>query len=54
MRLKVNESKTIYMILATQGIRIRENLDMCGNKVKNVKVGKALGLLLSDDLSWLQ
>ena len=59
MRLKVNESKTVYMILATQGIRIRENLDnresninVCGNKVKNVKVGKALGLLISDDLSW--
>ena len=59
MRLKVNESKTVYMILATQGIRRRENLDnkesvidVCGNQVKNVKVGKALGLLISDDLTW--
>ena len=48
MRLKVNESKTVYMILATQGIRRRENLDnkesvidVCGNQVKNVQVGKA-------------
>ena len=53
MRLKVNESKTVYMILTTQGIRRRENLDnkesviyVCGNQVKNFKVGKALGLLI--------
>ena len=26
LRLKVNKSKTTYMIMATQGIRIRENL----------------------------
>ena len=59
MRLKVNESKTTYMIMATQGIRTRENLmnkvstiDVCGQKVKNVHVGKALGLLISDDLTW--
>ena len=59
MRLKVNESKTTYMIMATQGIRTRENLmnrvstiDVCGKKVKNVHVGKALGLLISDDLTW--
>ena len=59
MRLKVNESKTTYMILATQGIRTRENLatkvstiEVCGKKVKNVHVGKALGLLISDDLTW--
>ena len=38
------------MILATQGIRTRENLankvstiEVCGKKVKNVHVGKALG-----------
>ena len=49
MRLKVNESKTTYMIMATQGIRTRENLvnkvstiDVCGEKVKNFHVGKAL------------
>ena len=59
MRLKVNESKTTYMIMATQGIRTRENLmnkvstiDVCGQKVKNVHVGKALGLLISDDITW--
>ena len=59
MRLKVNESKTTYMILASQGIRMRENLankvstiEVCGKKVKNVRVGKALGLLISDDLTW--
>ena len=47
------------MIMATQGIRIRENLanrvssiDVCGQKVENVRVGKALGLLISDDLTW--
>ena len=27
MRLNVHESKTVYMILATQGIRARENLE---------------------------
>ena len=59
MRLKVNKSKTTYMILATQGIRVREKLanktstiEVCGKRVKNVHVGKALGLLISDDLSW--
>ena len=59
LRLKVNESKTTYMIIATQGIRLRENLankestiNVCGKQVKNVKVGKALGLLISDDLMW--
>ena len=47
------------MIMATQGIRIRENLAnrvssiyVCGQKVENVRVGKALGLLISDDLTW--
>ena len=56
LRLKVNEGKTTYMVLATQGIRRRENLnsqiEVCGKVVKNVSVGKALGLLVSDDLSW--
>ena len=56
LRLKVNEGKTTYMVLATQGIRRRENLNsqivVCGKVVKNVSVGKALGLLVSDDLSW--
>ena len=56
LRLKVNEGKTTYMVLATQGIRRRGNLnsqiEVCGKVVKNVSVGKALGLLVSDDLSW--
>ena len=56
LRLKVNEGKTTYMVFATQGIRRRENLNsqivVCGKVVKNVSVGKALGLLVSDDLSW--
>ena len=56
LRLKVNEGKTTYMVLATQGIRRREDLSskikVCGEVVKNVPVGKALGLLVSDDLSW--
>ena len=59
LRLKVNESKTTYMIIATQGVRIRENIanknstiDVCGKKVQNVRVGKALGLLISDDMTW--
>ena len=59
LRLKVNETKTTYMIIATQGIRLRENLankvskiDVCGQQVQNVRVGKALGLLISDDLTW--
>ena len=56
LRLKVNEDKTTYMILATQGRRARENLDseiiVCGERVKSVKVGKALGILVSDDLMW--
>ena len=41
LRLKVNESKTTYMIMAIQGIQIRENLvnkvstiDVCGKKWK--------------------
>ena len=43
------------MVLATQGIKRREYLnsqiEVCGKVVKNVSVGKALGLLVSDDLS---
>ena len=56
LRLKVNEDKTTYMILATQGRRAREDLEseivVCGEKVKSVKVGKALGLLVSHDMTW--
>ena len=47
------------MNIATQGICIKENIantvstiDVCGQKVKNVCVGKALGLLISDDMTW--
>ena len=59
LRPKVNELKTTYMIIATQGIRLRENLankvskiNVCGKQVQNVRVGKALGLLISDDMTW--
>ena len=56
LRLKVNEDKTTYMILATQGRRARENLEseiiVCEERVKSVNVGKALGLLVSSDLTW--
>ena len=59
LRLKVNESKTTYMNIATQGICLRENLankvskiNVCGKQVQNVHVGKALGLLISDDMTW--
>ena len=56
MRLKVNEGKTTYMVLASLGRRRLEDLDseimICGEVVKNVKVGKSLGLLVSDDLTW--
>ena len=56
MRLKVNEGKTTYMVLASMGRRRLEDLSseivICGKAVKNVKVGKSLGLLVSDDLTW--
>ena len=56
LRLKVNEDKTVYMILATSGRRRQENLDseitICGEKVKSSKTGKCLGLIVSDNLSW--
>ena len=56
LRLKVNEGKTPYMVLATQGRRRRENLSsqiqVCGQVVNSVSVGKALGLQVLDDLSW--
>ena len=44
------------MILATQGRRARENLEskifVCEKRMKNIRVGKVLGLLVSDDLMW--
>ena len=44
------------MILAIQGHRARENLEseivVCGERVKNVKVGKALRLLVLNNLTW--
>ena len=56
MRLKVNEGKTNYMVLASMGRRRLEDLSseivICGEVVKSVKVGKSLGLLVSDDLTW--
>ena len=57
LRLKVNEDKTVYMVIATPGIRrrdgyIKSQIKICGQVVKNVKKGKVLGLIVSDDLSW--
>ena len=57
LRLKVNEDKTVYMVLATQGIKRRDGpinstIQVCGEVVNNVKTGKVLGLVVSDDMSW--
>ena len=56
LRLKVNEDKTTYMVLATQGRRRRENLEseivVCGERVRSSETGKCLGLILSNDLTW--
>ena len=57
LRLKVNEDKTVYMVLTTPGIRrrdgiVKSQINVCGEVVKNVQKGKALGLIVSDDLSW--
>ena len=53
----MNEGKTVYMVLATPGIRrrdghVKSEIEVCGKKVKNVSKGKALGLVVLDDLSW--
>ena len=52
----MNEDKTTYLVLATQGRRARENLaseiEVCGEKVQSSVSGKCLGLLISNDLSW--
>ena len=47
----------MYMVLLTPGIRRRDGpgkseIMVCGKNVKNVTKGKALGLVVSDDLSW--
>ena len=57
LRLKVNEDKTVYMVLTTPGMRrrdgcVKSQTKVCGEVVKNVQQGKALGLIVSDDLSW--
>ena len=56
LRLKINEDKTTYMVLATQERRTREDLastiEVCGEQMKSSKTGKCLGLLLTDDLTW--
>ena len=45
------------MVLATPGIRrrdgdIKSQIQICSKMVKNVKNGKVLWLIVSDDLSW--
>ena len=56
LRLKVNEDKTTYMVLGTQGRRAREDLtseiEVCGEKVKSSDTGMCLGLLVSNNLTW--
>ena len=56
LRLKVNEHKTTYLVLATQGRRCREDLQseitVCSEKIKSSKTGKRLGLTIADDLTW--
>ena len=50
LRLKVNEDKTVYMVLTTPGIRrrdgyVKSKINVCGEVVKNVDKGKALELI---------
>ena len=57
LRLKVNEDKTVCMVLTTPRIRrrdgtVKSQINVCGEIVKNVQKGKALGLIVSDDLRW--
>ena len=56
LRLKVNEDKTTYLVIATQGRRCREDLkseiEVCGEKVKSTTTGKCLGLIITNDLTW--
>ena len=56
LRLKVNEDKTTYLVLASQGRRCREDLQSkiegCGETVKSTKTGKCLGLIITNDLTW--
>ena len=44
LRLKVNEDKTTYMVLITQGRRRQENLssqiEVCGLKINRKETGK--------------
>ena len=55
LRLKVNEDKTTYLVLASQGRRCREDLqskiEVCGETVKSTKTGKCLGLIITNDLT---
>ena len=55
-RLKVNADKTTYMVIAGSGRRGREDLEstICvqGEVIKAVQVGKCLGLLINNNLTW--
>ena len=54
--MKVNEDKTTYMVLITQGRRRQENLssqiEVCGQKINRTETGKCRGLVISNDLTW--
>ena len=55
-RLKVNADKTTYLVIAGPGRRTREDLrstlGVGREKIQAVRVGKSLGLLINDNLTW--
>ena len=55
-RLKVNADKTTYMVMAGPGRRRNEDLEskihVQGEEIQAVTVGKCLGLLINNNLTW--
>ena len=55
-RLKVNPDKTTYMVIAGPGRRARDDLRSTltveGELIEAKRVGKSLGLLINDNLTW--
>ena len=55
-RLKVNADKTTYLVLAGPGRRSKEDLESTvnvqGEEIKAVTVGKCLGLMINNNLTW--